>query len=265
LYAHGVDPGLVFENMPELVRVVETSTKLPVHPRHPYAGELVFTAFSGSHQDAIHKGQKAMARADGKVWEVPYLPIDPADIGRGYEPVIRINSQSGKSGIAHVLDRDYGLRLPRALAIELSREVQARTDASGEEYSAEATLALFRNLYVEAAGPLVLESASVLRQREGTRCEVSARITHAGNAREIRGSGAGPIEAFISALSHSLGSDAEVSDYVEHAASPGAAARAVAYLALHVNGQARYGVGEHEDVVIASFRAIISAYNRFQR
>src|SRR3954465_8817198 len=152
LYSHGVDPGLVFENLPQLVQVVEQTTKLPVHPRHPYAGELVFTAFSGSHQDAIHKGQKAMEAGDGRFYEVPYLPIDPADVGRGYEPVIRINSQSGKSGIAHVLERDYGLRLPRALAIELSREVQVRTDESGEEYSAEATLALFRSAYVDALG-----------------------------------------------------------------------------------------------------------------
>jgi len=265
LYSHGVDPGLAFPNMPELVRVVEECTKLPVHPRHPYAGSLVFTAFSSSHQDAIHKGQKAMETTDGKLYEVPYLPIDPADIGRGYEPVIRINSQSGKSGIAHVLERDYGLRLPRALAIDLSREVQVRTDQSSEEYSAEATLALFRSTYVETAGPLLLESAGVARKRDGSSCEVSARFNYAGNTQEFRGSGAGPIEAFMHALAQCVGTELELSDYAEHATSEGATARAIAYVALRNGGQQRYGVGEHEDVLIASFRAIVSAYCRLQR
>ena len=267
LYSHGVDPGLVFEDLPELVRVVEESTKLPVHPRHPYAGELVFTAFSGSHQDAIHKGQKAMEAGDGRRYEVPYLPIDPADVGRGYEPVIRINSQSGKSGIAHVLDRDFGLRLPRALAIELSREVQARTDASGEEYSAEATHALFHSLYVDAHGPLGFESAGVDRQSEGSRCTVVARLRHQGTAQTVRGVGAGPLEAFVNALSENLGITLEIADYSEHAVSEGAAARAVAYVSLRAGAAplARYGVSEHEDVVLASFRAIVSAYNRLAR
>ncbi len=191
LYSHGVHPGLRFDDLPELVRIVEETTKLPVHPRHPYAGELVFTAFSGSHQDAIHKGQKAMDASHGRLWEVPYLPIDPADVGRGYEPVIRINSQSGKSGIAHVLERDFGLRLPRALAIELSREVQVRTDASGEEYSAESTLALFRGTYVDIDGPLGFESAGVDRQSDGSRCKVAARLRHRGATETVHGVGAG--------------------------------------------------------------------------
>jgi 2-isopropylmalate synthase len=262
LYSHGVAPGLVLRDLPGLVRVVEESTKLPVHPRHPYAGALVFTAFSGSHQDAIHKGQKAMEASDGSVWEVPYLPIDPADVGRGYEPVIRINSQSGKSGIAHVLERAYGLRLPRALAIELSREVQARTDASGEEHSAEATLSLFRSLYVEAAGPLVLEGAGIDRQRDGSRCEVTVQLVYAGTTQALRGGGVGPIEAFVQLLSRCVGSTLQISEYHEHGLSEGAAARAVAYVALRANDRQRYGVGEHEDVVLASFHAIVSAYNR---
>ena len=265
LYSHGVDPGLVFDDLPELVRVVEASTKLPVHPRHPYAGELVFTAFSGSHQDAIHKGQKAMAAADGRIWEVPYLPIDPADVGRGYEPVIRINSQSGKSGIAHVLERDFGLRLPRALSIELSREVQLRTDASGEEYSAEATLALFQSTYVDVDGPLAFESADVDRQGDGSRCKVLARVRRRGTLESIQGVGAGPIEAFVNALSQSMG-ELELNHYSEHAVSEGASARAVAYVSLRTpKAPPRYGVSEHEDVVLASFRAIVSAYNRLLR
>jgi len=267
LYSHGVHPGLVFEDLPELVRVLEETTKLPVHPRHPYAGELVFTAFSGSHQDAIHKGQKAMELSDGRIYEVPYLPIDPADVGRGYEPVIRINSQSGKSGIAHVLERDFGLRLPRALAIELSREVQVRTDESGEEYSADATVALFRSTYVDVAGPLVFESANFERQSDGLRCKIVARLRLRGAAQEVRGSGAGPIEAFVTALSQYLGTELALSDYSEHAVSEGASARAVAYVSLRnaTAPQPRYGVSEHEDVVLASFRAIVSAYNRLVR
>ncbi|MEO8903178.1 MAG: 2-isopropylmalate synthase [Polyangiaceae bacterium] len=267
LYSHGVDPGLVFTDLPELVRVVEECTKLPVHPRHPYAGELVFTAFSGSHQDAIHKGQKAMEASDGRIYEVPYLPIDPADVGRGYEPVIRINSQSGKSGIAHVLERDFGLRLPRPLAVELSREVQVRTDASGEEYSAGATVALFRSTYVDVAGPLAFESANTDRQSGGARCTVAARLNLRGKVQEVQGTGAGPIEAFVTALSECVGTELTLCDYSEHGVSEGASARAVAYVSLRsaTTTQRYYGVSEHEDVVLASFRAIISAYNRLDR
>ncbi len=265
LYSHGVDPGLVFSDLPELVRIVEETTKLPVHPRHPYAGELVFTAFSGSHQDAIHKGQKAMETSDGRIYEVPYLPIDPADVGRGYEPVIRINSQSGKSGIAHVLERDFGLRLPRALAIELSREVQVRTDASGDEYSAEASVALFRSTYIDVEGPLAFESANVDRHSDG--CRLLARLRQRGTAREVQGVGAGPIEAFVNALSQGVSTELVLSDYSEHAVSEGASARAVAYVSLRTatTPEPRYGVSEHEDVVLASFRAIVNAYNRLVR
>jgi 2-isopropylmalate synthase len=264
LYSHGVDPGLVFEDLPELVRVVEETTKLPVHPRHPYAGELVFTAFSGSHQDAIHKGQKAMEASDGRFYEVPYLPIDPADVGRGYEPVIRINSQSGKSGIAHVLERDFGLRLPRALAIDLSREVQVRTDANGEEYSADSTLALFKSTYADVAGPLAFESANVDRLGDGSRCQVVARLRWRGVFQDVHGVGAGPIEAFMNGLSPRVGAQLELVHYSEHAVTEGASARAVAYVSLRAVGglEPRYGVSEHEDVVLASFRAIVSAYNR---
>jgi len=262
LYSHGVDPELVFADLPELVRVVESSTQLPVHPRHPYAGALVFTAFSGSHQDAIHKGYKAMELNESKVWEVPYLPIDPADVGRGYEPVIRINSQSGKSGIAHVLERDFGLRVPRALAIELSREVQRLTDARGEELSPEATLAVFRGTYLDAPGEVSLTSVGVERRAGNAECVVTARIARAGQEQEARGVGAGPLEAFVSALASSVDVRLEIADYSEHAVASGAAARALAYVALTVRGQTSYGAGEHEDVAVASFRAIVSAYNR---
>jgi 2-isopropylmalate synthase len=262
LYSHGVDPMLYFSDLPEVVRVVEAATRLPVHPRHPYAGELVFTAFSGSHQDAIHKGMKHMEKSDGARYEVPYLPIDPADVGRAYEPVIRINSQSGKSGIAHVLERDHGYRVPRALAIELSSAVQAVTDSGGRELSAQEVAALFERQYFDAPGAYSLETAGIERRREGKECAVVAHLTVRGERREARGIGNGPVEAFVAALGTLGGPAFEIADYAEHAAAPGAGARAVAYVAVRVGNKMRYGAGRHEDVVLAALRAVVSAYNR---
>jgi len=264
LYSHGVDPMLYFEDLPEVVRVVEAATRLPVHPRHPYAGELVFTAFSGSHQDAIHKGMKQMEKSANALYEVPYLPIDPADVGRAYEPVIRINSQSGKSGVAHVLERDHGYRVPRALAIELSQAVQAVAEARGEELSAQDIGTLFERQYFDAAGAFALESAGVERRREGKECAVVAQLSVRGERREARGLGNGPVEAFAAALSTLGGAAFELIDYAEHAAASGAGASAVAYVAVRVGQSVRYGAGRHEDVVIAAFRALVSAYNRAQ-
>jgi len=262
LYSHGVDPMLFFDDLPELVRVVEESTRLPVHPRHPYAGELVFTAFSGSHQDAIHKGMKALANTDGSLYEVPYLPIDPGDVGRAYEPVIRINSQSGKSGVAHVLERDCGYRVPRSLAIELSRAVQSVTDTRGEELSASDIGALFEKQYFDVAGPYLLEHAGVERPEAGNECTVTAELVWRGESRHVRGSGSGPVEAFVAALGTLGVCGLEVVDYAEHATSAGAAARAVAYVAVRVAGTVRYGAGQHQDVALAAFKAIVCACNR---
>lgn len=262
LYSHGVDPQLCFDDLPELVRVIEAATRLPVHPRHPYAGQLVFTAFSGSHQDAIHKGMKQLEKTDGSVYEVPYLPIDPADVGRAYEPVIRINSQSGKSGISHVLERDHGYRVPRALAIELSQVVQSVTDTRGEELASAEIGALFERHYFDAPGPYAFESAGVERRRDGKECAVVAQLAVNGARRELQGIGKGPVEAFVAALAALGGGRVEVVDYAEHAVAAGASACAVAYVAVSVGDQVRYGAGRHEDVVLATFRAIISAYNR---
>jgi 2-isopropylmalate synthase len=253
---------LYFADLPEVVRVVEAATRLPVHPRQPYAGELTFTAFSGSHQDAIHKGMKHMERSASGRYEVPYLPIDPADVGRAYEPIIRINSQSGKSGLAHVLERDHGYRVPRALAIELSQTVQAVTDARGEELTANDVGSLFERHYFDAPGPYQLETAGVERRREGRECAVVAQLLVRGERREARGIGNGPVEAFVAALGTLGGSAFELADYAEHSATPGAGASAVAYVALRSGAVVRYGAGRHEDVVIATFQAVVSAYNR---
>lgn len=261
LYSHGVDPMLNFEDMPEVVRVVESSTRLPVHPRHPYAGELVFTAFSGSHQDAIHKGMKHMERTDGSKYEVPYLPIDPADVGRAYEPIIRINSQSGKSGVAHVLERDHGYCVPRALAVELSQAVQRVTDRRGEELSPAEIVAVFEEDYLRAMGPYVLHDAGVERRPDGEGCEVVAQLEVQGQRREARGTGNGPVDAFVAAMAEVVG-PVEVVDYTEHAAAAGSSARAIAYVAVRAFGVERYGVGRHEDVALAAFHAIVTACNR---
>lgn len=265
LYSHGVDPMLNFEDMPELVRVVESSTRLPVHPRHPYAGELVFTAFSGSHQDAIHKGMKHMARTDGTKYEVPYLPIDPADIGRAYEPIIRINSQSGKSGVTHVLERDHGYSVPRALAIELSQAVQALTDARGEELSPAEIVAVFEEEYLHSAGPYSLRCAGVERRPDGEGCAVVARIDGQGGAqdeeREVHGVGNGPVDAFVAAMTSVVG-PVEIVAYAEHAAAPGSSARAIAYVTVRALGVESHGVGRHDDVALAAFHAIVAACNR---
>jgi 2-isopropylmalate synthase len=260
LYSHGVDPMLHFADMREVVQVVESSTRLPVHPRHPYAGELVFSAFSGSHQDAIHKGIKQIARTDGSKYEVPYLPIDPADVGRAYEPIIRINSQSGKSGVAHVLERDHGYRVPRALAIELSRAVQAVTDARGRELSPSEIGELFEQEYFDVAPTYALHAVTVQRVSDG--CIVAAQLTARGEAREARGTGNGPVDAFVAAMSQVVGTRVEVVDYEEHAATTGSAARAVAYVAVRIDGVERYGVGRHEDVVLAALHAVVGACSR---
>jgi 2-isopropylmalate synthase len=262
LYSHGVDPMLYFADLPEVVRVVEATTRLPVHPRHPYAGELTFTAFSGSHQDAIHKGMKHMEQSQSAHYEVPYLPIDPSDVGRAYEPVIRINSQSGKSGLAHVLERDHGYRVPRELAIELSQAVQAVTDARGEELTASEVGSLFERQYFDVTGPYALETAGVERRREGKECAVVAELLVRGERREARGIGNGPVEAFVAALNAQGGPAFELADYVEHSAAPGAGANAVSYVAVRSGSVLRYGAGRNEDVVIATFRAIVSAVNR---
>jgi 2-isopropylmalate synthase len=255
LYTQGIDPGLDFSQIDHIRRDAELCNQLPVHPRHPYAGELVYTAFSGSHQDAIKKG--LAARSAQTTWEVPYLPIDPADVGRRYDAVIRVNSQSGKGGVAYLLAAEYGFELPRRLQIELAREVQAITDSSGKEISATEIHNLFRRAYLEASGPHRYVRHRLLESKVGVR--VALELERDGTPRHLEGAGTGPIDAVVTAL----GSDVKILDYHEHAMGRGAAAEAAAYIELQVaGGPSIYGVGVDADIVAASIKAILSALNR---
>jgi 2-isopropylmalate synthase len=264
LYSQGIDPQLALWDIDEVVRVAEYCNRIPVHPRHPYAGELVYTAFSGSHQDAIKKGIAALERAESDRWEVPYLPIDPKDVGRSYETVVRINSQSGKGGVAFVLEQDHGLRLPRELQIEFSRCVQRITDASGAELTSRGVWEAFVAEYLSLNRPVALigyESAGELGSQDD--CEVDFHVDIEGGERRIRGRGNGPIAAFVDALQGACGVALEFLDYAEHAVGQGADARAVAYVKMR-SGETGplYGVGRHGNIVMASLHAVTSAINR---
>lgn len=264
LYTQGVDPGLDVSQIDELVAVVEYCNRLPVHPRHPYAGELVYTAFSGSHQDAIKKGFAALRGSGSETWQVPYLPIDPSDVGRSYETVIRINSQSGKGGVAYVLEADHGLRLPRGLQVEFSRAVQAVTDANEEEVSSKALFDLFEREYQCAGGrfELVDHAESPLA---GGRLEVRAKLRIDGKQRRVRGEGAGPIDAFVAALRNGCEIDVHVLDYSEHALGDGEDAAAIAYVQVRdAEGRSTWGVGRRRSIVGASLDAVMGAVNRVQ-
>jgi len=262
LYTQGVDPGLDFSDINAVIRTVEHCNQLPVHPRHPYGGELVFTAFSGSHQDAIKKGLAARKPAD--LWEVPYLPIDPADLGRAYETVIRVNSQSGKGGIAFLLERDFGLSLPRLLQIEFSQVIQAITDASGKELSSIAIKAAFDREYLESALPLsYIEHRITHEAGHGEIENVSARLKFNGRKITVAGKGNGPVDAFVRALCEGCGIDVHVMNYHEHAVGSGEDATAVAYVQICIGrDQTLYGAGMHGNIVTATLRAVLSAVNR---
>jgi 2-isopropylmalate synthase len=267
LFSQGIDPMIDFSDIDEIRRTVEYCNQLPVHPRHPYAGELVYTAFSGSHQDAIKKGFEAYeadaAAAGADVaefrWAVPYLPIDPRDVGRTYEAVIRVNSQSGKGGVAYIMKAEHQLELPRRLQIEFSRVIQARTDAEGGEVTPAQMWEAFAAEYL-SAGPVTLRAhhtSSVVDAKDAVTAEVGVD----GQAREIEGVGNGPISAFCDALG-SLGIGVRVLDYTEHALSAGSDAQAAAYVECEVGGQTRWGVGIDTNTVTASLRAVLSAVNR---
>jgi len=256
LYTQGVNPGLDFSDIDAVRQLVEDCNQLPVHPRHPYAGDLVFTAFSGSHQDAIKKGF-AKQQPDA-IWEVPYLPIDPADLGRSYDAVIRVNSQSGKGGMAYLLEQEFGLQLPRRLQIEFSRAVQRVADESGREINAGNLHALFAREYLEQDEPYHYISHRMVEDSEHeVQLDVNVARNHAPQA--FSGTGNGPIDAFVSAL----GLEIRLMDYHEHAIGSGADARAACYVELRVgDGPTLFGVGIDSNIVTASFKSVLSAVNR---
>ncbi|TAL65964.1 MAG: 2-isopropylmalate synthase [Burkholderiaceae bacterium] len=263
LYTQGVDPRLDFSDIDEVRRTVEHCNQLPVHPRHPYVGDLVYTSFSGSHQDAIKKA--FAARAPGQRWDMPYLPIDPKDLGRSYEAVIRVNSQSGKGGISYLLESEFGLELPRRLQIEFSHAVQAVMDASGKELTAQDLWHMFEREYglmsIDALRCQVIEASD----GGGASCGVAlvADLDLGDGPLTLRGHGTGPIDAFIQGLNQATGRDVRILDYRQHSVGAGADARSVAYIELCIaGGQTLFGVGMDANVVTASLRAIVSGMRR---
>ena len=257
MYIQGVNPGLDFSNIDDIRATVEHCNQLPVHPRHPYVGELVYTSFSGSHQDAIKKA--FAAHKEGDIWDMPYLPIDPKDLGRSYEAVIRVNSQSGKGGIAYLLESEYGLQLPRRLQIEFSQVVQREMDASGKELSAAALWELFQREYGVNA---VKTPQYRLSEADGV-VNMTSEIEVDGVKYFLEGEGTGPIDAFVQALSAAVGRNVRVLNYAEHAIGEGANAKAIAYVELRIDdAQVCYGVGVDANIVSASLRAIISGVQR---
>ncbi|MET0575087.1 MAG: 2-isopropylmalate synthase [Mesorhizobium sp.] len=264
MYTQGVDPELDCSDIQRMRDVYEYSNQLKIAERHPYVGELVYTAFSGSHQDAINKGMKAIKVANKQLWEVPYLPIDPADVGRSYEAIIRINSQSGKGGIAYVLQADYGLNLPRNLQIEFSRDIQSITDAEGKEVPAKRIHDRFLDVYVEQPqGRLKFVDHQTYpdTERKGLRI-VEAKIVDAGVEVMISGSGTGPIDGFVDALSRHIGVPLSVFDYSEHSIQRGSNAAAISYMEVEHPGGRIFGAGINTNIVAASLEAVVSAANR---
>ncbi len=263
LFSQGVDPELDVNEINEVRRVAEHCNQLPVHPRHPYVGDLVYTAFSGSHQDAIKKGFDAMTKTGQTSWEVPYLPIDPQDVGRSYEDVIRVNSQSGKGGVAYLLKTEQELDLPRRLQIEFTRVVQNITDTTGKEITGQQIWEEFRNHYLAVAKPYELVSFATAHNAAGAdRTRLSAQIRVDGEETSFEGEGGGAIEAFVNAFQGRRGLDVRVLDYHEHAIGTGADAKAVSHLQLKVGDRQPWGVGIHNDITTASLRAIISGVNQ---
>jgi 2-isopropylmalate synthase len=262
MFSQGVDPRLDLSDIDELRRVVEYCNQLPVHPRHPYTGDLVYTSFSGSHQDAINKGMEAWAKKpEGEAWEVPYLPIDPKDVGRSYEAIIRVNSQSGKGGVAYVLKTEHHLELPRRLQIEFSKAIQKIADSEGGEVMPEVIWQAFQGEYLKPVRPLELISLRHLEGEPGhDRIEAVLRVD--GVERTIVGSGHGPVDALVEALGDELGISARILDYAEHAMRSGADAAAAAYIEAAIDDEVFWGVGIDESIVVASMRALISAVNR---
>ena len=255
MLTQGVEPNLDFSNINSVMREVEYCNQLPVHPRHPYAGDLVFTAFSGSHQDAIKKGFQAIKKSNDPKWEVPYLPIDPADLGRNYEAVVRINSQSGKGGVAFLLEKDHGVSLPRRLQISLSQRIQKLADDTGKEISSSQIWDIFEKKYLQP-----VNNYSYIKHLSSSKDDLhKLELTMNMNNEEttIQGSGNGPIDSFVNGLSEKIGVEIKVADYHQTAISSGSDAKAAAYIELEKDGKTFWGVGIHPNTTRASFDAII--------
>ena len=265
MLTQGVDPHLDFSNINPIMRETEYCNQLPVHPRHPYAGDLVFTAFSGSHQDAIKKGLNDLRTSNKETWEVPYLPIDPNDVGRSYEAVIRINSQSGKGGVAYLLEKDHGLSMPRRLQIEFSQVIQKIADETGKEISPSTIWKTFQETYLNEAGNFYFLQHHINSHanKDGIQMdELEIQIKKGDEEISINGSGNGPIDALIDALKQNLNIDISVADYHQHAISSGSDAKAVAYSEILYKEQSVWGIGIHQNTVIAGFVSVINGLNR---
>ncbi|MGB0711536.1 MAG: 2-isopropylmalate synthase [Gammaproteobacteria bacterium] len=255
MLTQGVDPMLDFSNINSVMREVEYCNQLPVHPRHPYAGDLVFTAFSGSHQDAIKKGFQAMKQSNDPQWAVPYLPIDPADLGRNYEAVVRINSQSGKGGVAFLLEKDHGVSLPRRLQISMSQKIQKIADETGKEISSPEIWKIFEENFLKPQNNFAYQGHTSSTKDDINELEVKMIL----DSKEviITGKGNGPIDSFVNGLSKELGINIKISDYHQSAISSGSDAQAAAYIELEQDGETRWGVGINPNTTRASFEAII--------
>lgn len=266
LFSQGIDPGIYFDNIDDIVEVYKSCTGMEVHERHPYAGSLVFTAFSGSHQDAINKGLKAYQEENPEFWDVPYLPIDPADLGRKYEAIIRINSQSGKGGIAYILEEEFGFRLPKAMHSEVSKPVQDYTDSIGRELTTQEVFEIFKNEFVNIKNPLKLIRFNIISDgTEDAVVTINAEIINKDVTKQISGSGNGPISAFFDGLQKEGFENYKLISYEEHAISSGASAEAASYIQLEdiVTGERKFGVGTSRNINKSSLKALISAINRF--
>jgi len=265
MFTQGVDPELDFSNITESIAVAEACNQLPVHQRHPYAGELAYTAFSGSHQDAIKKGMTAIRQSNDGLWDVPYLPIDPQDVGRAYEGIIRVNSQSGKGGTAYVMENEFGIELPRLLQVEFSQVVQKIADTTGKEILPETIWQTFEDTYLESSEPFDLVRYKVAQGSEDGMSEVQATVSRDGVEAEVSGEGNGPISAFFQGMKDAFGIQANLTDYREHAihaSAGGSRTRAVCFIRLaNRHGEQRFGVGINENTTTASLKAIVSALN----
>jgi len=270
MFTQGVDPQLDISNINDLIDTYERVCRLPVHPRHPYAGELVYTAFSGSHQDAINKGMHEYEETVSGVWAVPYLPIDPSDVGRTYESIIRINSQSGKGGVAYVLEKDFGFKLPKAMQPEFGKIIQALTDRKGRELLHGEIFQAFENEYLNSNTPYELDTFNVVKrhtnkQEKKSQADVEATLFVSGKEIAISASGNGPLDAFCFAVKEKVTGDFTLTSYHEHALNGGSSANAAAYIEIKApSGEVSWGTGVDTDIIIASIKAVLSSINRLE-